>query len=84
MIAYETDINSLTDDCIEVEESDYALFRVEGQVIEQVQKTWDSIYSTWLNQSGYKHRGNLDIEKYYYNQEKPYVELLVPIIETDK
>lgn len=81
MIAYEIDITSLIDDCIVVEESDYALFRVEGQVIEQVQKTWDSIYSTWLNQSGYKHRGNLDIEKYYYNQDKPYVELLVPIIK---
>ncbi len=81
MIAYETDINHLTEDCIKVEESDYALFRVEGQVIEQVQKTWDSIYSTWLNQSGYKHRGNLDIEKYYYDEDKPYVELLVPIIK---
>lgn len=77
----ETNSENNSNDCVIAEESDYALFRVEGQMIEQVQKTWDSIYTTWLNQSGCKHRGNLDIEKYCFDQSKPYVELLVPIIK---
>lgn len=77
----ETNSENNSNDCVIAEESDYALFRVEGQMIEQVQKTWDSIYTTWLNQSGCKHRGNLDIERYCFDQSKPYVELLVPIIK---
>lgn len=77
----EVKLENYSNDCVVAEESDYAVFRVEGQMIEQVQKTWDSIYTNWLNQSAYTHRGNLDIERYYFDHNKAYVELLVPIIK---
>lgn len=57
----------------------YAVFKTLGPVTESVQKTWDYIYSVWLNESGYKHKGTHDIEYYYFNQGELTVDICVPI-----
>ena len=57
----------------------YAVFRTIGPVTESVQKTWDYIYSVWINKSGYKHAGTHDIEYYYFNQGELNADLYVPI-----
>lgn len=75
----EDNTNVLFCDTYSTQENDYAVFRVETPIIENVQKTWDYIYSIWLNQSGFKHSGTHDIESYHFDDHKPYVELLVPI-----
>lgn len=62
-------------------EGDYAVFRVEEPLIENVQKTWDYIYSVWFTQSGYRHCETHDIEKYFYNGSCSYAELRVPVIK---
>ncbi|MNI97186.1 Bacterial transcription activator, effector binding domain [compost metagenome] len=51
-----------------------------GPITESVQKTWDYIYSIWLNESEYKHRNTDDIEYYFYNNGELVAELYIPII----
>jgi AraC family transcriptional regulator len=63
-----------------LETSLYAVFRCVGPITESVQKTWDYIYSVWLNETEYKHRNTDDIEYYYYNQGELVADLYVPII----
>lgn len=59
----------------------YAVFQTVGHVTESVQKTWDYIYSVWLNQSGQRHAGTHDIEYYYWSEQGLCAELYVPINE---
>ena len=56
------------------------VFRSMGSITESVQKTWDYIYSIWLNESEYKHRNTDDIEYYFYNNGELAAELYIPII----
>ncbi|WP_238903582.1 AraC family transcriptional regulator [Clostridium sp. YIM B02506] len=63
-----------------LEPSFYAVFRSIGPITESVQKTWDYIYSVWLNESDYKHRDTDDIEYYFYNNGELVAELYIPII----
>lgn len=63
-----------------LEQSFYAVFRSMGPITESVQKTWDYIYSVWLNESEYKHRNTDDIEYYFYNNGELVAELYIPII----
>lgn len=58
----------------------YAVFKTIGPVTESVQKTWDYIYTIWLNESQYKHARTHDIEYYYWCQGELVAELYVPII----
>lgn len=63
-----------------LEPSFYAVFRSIGPITESVQKTWDYIYSVWLNESEYRHSNTDDIEYYYYNQGELVADLYIPII----
>lgn len=62
-----------------LEPSLYAVFRTVGPITESVQKTWEYIYTIWLNESHYKHTGAHDIEHYYYQGELV-ADLYVPIM----
>jgi AraC family transcriptional regulator len=63
-----------------LEPSLYAVFRSVGPITESVQKTWDYIYSVWLNQSEYRQNGD-DIEYYYNNQGELIADLYLPIMK---
>ena len=63
-----------------LEPSFYAVFSCIGPITESVQKTWDYIYSVWLNESEYRHSNSDDIEYYYYNQGELVADLYIPII----
>lgn len=63
-----------------LEPSYYAVFKTVGPITESVQKTWDYIYTIWLNNSCYKHGGSHDIEYYYYKQGELVADLYIPII----
>lgn len=63
-----------------LESSFYAVFRCIGPITESVQKTWDYIYSVWLNESEYRHSNSDDIEYYYYSQGELVADLYIPII----
>ncbi|MFD3449903.1 effector binding domain-containing protein [Microbacteriaceae bacterium 4G12] len=63
-----------------IEPSFYAVFRTVGPITESVQKTWDYIYTIWLNESPYEHAGTHDIEYYYYHQGELVADLYVPIL----
>lgn len=62
-----------------LEPSLYAVFKTIGPITESVQKTWDHIYTIWLNESQYEHAGTHDIEYYYYYQGELVADLYVPI-----
>lgn len=62
-----------------LESSLYAVFKTIGPITESVQKTWDYIYTIWLNESQYEHAGTHDIEYYYYCQDELVADLYVPI-----
>lgn len=63
-----------------LEASLYAVFRTLGPITESVQKTWDYIYSVWLNVSEYEHTETHDIEYYYYSQGELRADLYVPVM----
>ncbi|WP_105615195.1 AraC family transcriptional regulator [Vallitalea okinawensis] len=63
-----------------LEGSLYAIFKTIGPITESVQKTWDYIYTIWLNESSYKHAGTHDIEYYYSHQGKLVADLYIPIL----
>lgn len=64
-----------------LEASLYAGFKTIGPITETVQKTWDYIYSVWLNEVDYEHAGTADIENYYYDQGVLVAKLYVPLKE---
>lgn len=82
MIGYEVKtINSIPKNLTtyRLESSLYAVFKTIGPITESVQKTWDYIYTTWLNDPKYEHVGTHDIE-YYYCQGELVADLYVPIL----
>jgi AraC family transcriptional regulator len=83
MIAYEVKNTERIPEGMEVyrlEPELYAVFKTIGPITESVQKTWDYIYSVWLNESEYRHACTHDIEYYYTYQGEITAELYVPII----
>lgn len=83
MIGYEVyDIEHIPEgmEVYRLEPSTYAVFKTIGPIVESVQKTWDYIYSVWLNEAEYEHAGTHDIEYYYTNQGKDAADLYVPIV----
>jgi AraC family transcriptional regulator len=82
MIAYEVKTTDHVPEGMEIyklEPSLYAVFKTIGPVTESVQKTWDYIYSIWLNEAEYEHAGTHDIEYYYYDEGNLTADLYVPI-----
>ncbi|WDV44343.1 AraC family transcriptional regulator [Clostridiaceae bacterium M8S5] len=61
--------------------SQYAVFRTIGPLTESVQKTWDYIYTVWLNESQYKHAGSHDIERYFWSEGEIVADICIPIIK---
>ena len=83
MIGHEVkNIGHIPEDMVlhKVEPSVYAVFRSIGPITESVQKTWDYIYSVWLNESEYMRRNTDDIEYYFHNNGELVAELYIPII----
>jgi AraC family transcriptional regulator len=60
----------------------YAVFTVIGPITESVQKTWDYIYTIWLQESDYECADTYDIEYYYYKQGELVADLFLPIISS--
>ncbi|AMC94573.1 hypothetical protein AOC36_11495 [Erysipelothrix larvae] len=64
---------------LHLEASYYAVFKVVNPIVENVQKTWDAIYSVWLQETHYKRRFQYDLEYYCFNGKNSYAELWIPI-----